>query len=145
MALKIDKSLRFPESEFFPPATGKSGIAIHHTVGGSARSSFEWWKQDTTKTGGRRRGGTAYIIDRDGTALRRVPAFFFSYYGALPADFEGIVGHAAGPEGGGRVGINGDAPYQSAGSPRTSRCKGVAGSPAYHSVGHRKSLPINML
>ena len=70
MALNIVTSLGLPESEFFPPVSGKSGIAIHHTVGGSARSSLEWWKKDTTKTGGRRRVGTAYIIDRDGTAFQ---------------------------------------------------------------------------
>jgi hypothetical protein len=43
MQLHIDRSLRLPKSEYFPPAHKKTGIAIHHTVGGTARSTFDWW------------------------------------------------------------------------------------------------------
>ena len=37
MPVLIDRSVRLPESEYFPQVQQKSGIAIHHTVGGSAR------------------------------------------------------------------------------------------------------------
>ena len=39
MALKIDYSLRLPDGQFFPAARKKTGIAIHHTVGGTAFST----------------------------------------------------------------------------------------------------------
>ena len=42
-------------------------IFIHHTVGGTAFSTFDYWLKDRTKTGNRRMVGTAFIIDRDGT------------------------------------------------------------------------------
>ncbi|MGH3118341.1 MAG: peptidoglycan recognition protein family protein, partial [Gaiellales bacterium] len=61
MAPTIDKSLRLPVSAYFPTREPKSGLAIHHTVGGSARSTFDYWK------GNQELVGTAYIIDRNGT------------------------------------------------------------------------------
>ena len=47
MAVHVDRSMRLPDAEFFPGAQQKSGIAIHHTVGGSATSTVEWWLADT--------------------------------------------------------------------------------------------------
>lgn len=61
MALTVSRALRLPAAEHFPASQTKTGIAIHHTVGGSARSTFDWWQAD------RQMVGTAYIIDRDGT------------------------------------------------------------------------------
>lgn len=57
----IDKSLRLPAKAYFPTPEQKSGIALHHTVGGTAKSTFEYWKGNAEMV------GTAYIIDRDGT------------------------------------------------------------------------------
>ncbi|MFC1640169.1 N-acetylmuramoyl-L-alanine amidase [Gemmatimonadota bacterium] len=70
MAPKIDYSLRLPDGEFFPAARKKSGIAIHHTVGGTAFSTFDYWLKDRTKAGNRRMVGTAFLIDRDGTVYQ---------------------------------------------------------------------------
>ena len=70
MALKISHSLQLPEREFFPATRKKSGIAIHHTVGGSAFSTLDHWLKERTKAGKRRVVGTAYIIDRDGTVYQ---------------------------------------------------------------------------
>lgn len=61
MALTVSRALRLPDAQHFPAGEKKTGIAIHHTVGGSARSTFDWWLSD------RQMVGTAYIIDRDGT------------------------------------------------------------------------------
>jgi hypothetical protein len=69
MAVPIDRSLRLPQTEFFPGAEEKSGIAIHHTVGGSARATFRWWLADKTDGGRPQIVGTAYIIDLDGTVF----------------------------------------------------------------------------
>jgi len=61
MPVQISRDWRLPEKEYFPGPTTKSGICIHHTVGGSARSTFNWWMQDGSMV------GTAYLIDHDGT------------------------------------------------------------------------------
>jgi hypothetical protein len=71
MTVLIEGSLRLPESEHFPGTQQKSGIAIHHTVGGSARSTFRWWCADKTDDGRNALVGTAYIIDHDGTQGER--------------------------------------------------------------------------
>lgn len=59
--LVIDRSLRLPNDQFYPESFPKKQIYIHHTVGGSAKSSFNHWLQDPLKV------GTAFLIDRDGT------------------------------------------------------------------------------
>ena len=61
MSININRSMRLPVEQYFPSSTAKNGIAVHHTVGGSARSTFEHWKNSADKV------GTAYIIERDGT------------------------------------------------------------------------------
>ncbi len=60
-ALAINRLLRLPADQFFQEAYPKRQIYIHHTVGGSAESSFNYWKDSPEKV------GTAFIIDRDGT------------------------------------------------------------------------------
>jgi hypothetical protein len=61
MAPQIERSLRLPPGAYFPTVEQKTGIAIHHTVGGTAKSTFQYWAGNTEMV------GTAYIIDRDGT------------------------------------------------------------------------------
>lgn len=63
----IDRSLTLPVGEFFEPAGQKNGICIHHTVGGTARSTYDWWRKDRSADGTGRRVGTAYLIERDGS------------------------------------------------------------------------------
>jgi hypothetical protein len=67
MPVRIDRSLRLPATEYFPGPERKSGIALHHTVGGSAESTIRWWREDRTRAGRPSLTGTAYIVDRDGT------------------------------------------------------------------------------
>jgi len=67
MTVEIDRSLRLPESEFFPERQRKTGIAIHHTVCGSARTTVNIWRKDKASDGGPSRVATAYVIDWDGT------------------------------------------------------------------------------
>lgn len=57
----INRSLRLPDDQYFHSGDTKTGIALHHTVGGSARSTFRWWRDDGHII------GTAYLIARDGT------------------------------------------------------------------------------
>jgi hypothetical protein len=61
MTPPINRSLRLPATAYFPGREQKSGIALHHTVGGSAKSTFHYWAANDEMV------GTAYIIDRDGT------------------------------------------------------------------------------
>lgn len=66
--MKVERGLlRFPKEQYYVEEFPKRQIYLHHTVGGSARSTFNWWLNDTTKTGGILKVGTAYLIERDGT------------------------------------------------------------------------------
>lgn len=49
-------------------------IVIHHTAGGSAQSSINWWNSDQPKV------GTHFIIDRDGTIIQTVPLEDWIYH-----------------------------------------------------------------
>lgn len=69
MTVRIDGSVRLPQTEYFSGAQNKTGIAIHHTVGGSARSTIRWWRNDQSTNGRKRLVGTPYIIDHDGTVF----------------------------------------------------------------------------
>lgn len=78
MALNIDRSLRLSPSQYIGTAETKSGIAIHHTVGASARSSFNHWNTNPEQV------GTAYIIDRDGTIYEVFPPESWAWQFGLP-------------------------------------------------------------
>lgn len=69
----IDDSMRFSTDQYFPEASAKRGIVLHHTVGGSARSTFEYWQN-------RERVGTAYQIDRDGTTYEHFNPSHWAYH-----------------------------------------------------------------
>src|SRR5262249_17429922 len=60
-------SLKLPESEYFPEAQHKTGIALHHTVCDSARTTLSLWERDRTPQGGTSHVATAYVIDKNGT------------------------------------------------------------------------------
>lgn len=61
MPLALKATMRLDSTQYFPVEAEKTGICIHHTVGGSAESTFDYWNRNTEKI------GVAYIIDRDGT------------------------------------------------------------------------------
>lgn len=84
MALTFDRTLRFPDGEFFATPEQKTGIALHHTVGGSARSTYKWWMDDRTEAGARLMVGTAYIIDRDGTVFEVFDPAAWAWQFGLP-------------------------------------------------------------
>jgi hypothetical protein len=84
MTLRFDRSLRLPPDEFFATTSPKSGICIHHTVGGSAKSTFDWWQQDRSKEGSRLKVGTAFVIDHDGTVFEVFDPAAWAYQFGLP-------------------------------------------------------------
>lgn len=67
MPPSLNTTLRLDTTQYFPVEVEKSGLCIHHTVGGSARSTFDFWQSNADKV------GTAYIIDRDGTIYEVFP------------------------------------------------------------------------
>ena len=64
---EIDRSLRLEPDQYKPDVEEKSLIVLHHTVGGSAESTYRWWVDDVRPI------GTAYIVARDGTVYEVFP------------------------------------------------------------------------
>lgn len=64
MAPLISPMLKLPDDQWFHNGDKKTGICLHHTVGGTASSSVNWWSNDQQMV------GTAYIIERDGTIFQ---------------------------------------------------------------------------
>jgi hypothetical protein len=84
VALRFQRGLRLPAGEFFDTAEPKSGICIHHTVGGSAESTYKWWLQDRGKDGAGIKVGTSFIIDGDGTVFEVFDPRAWAYQFGLP-------------------------------------------------------------
>ena len=84
MEVQIDRSLRLPATEYFPGPECKTGIALHHTVGGSAESTLRWWREDRTRAGRPSLVGTAYVVDRDGTVFEAFEPEAWAYQFGLP-------------------------------------------------------------
>lgn len=63
----VDRSLTLPAGQFVDEVCSKDLIVLHHTVGGSARSTFEYWRATPERI------GTAFIVERDGTVYQTFP------------------------------------------------------------------------
>lgn len=59
--MNVCTDLRLPVDQYFNETPKKDLIVLHHTVGGSAKSTFDYWRTDPEHI------GTAYIVERDGT------------------------------------------------------------------------------
>lgn len=82
MALEIKQDWQMPDAEYFKIVNKKTGICVHHTVGGTARSTFNWWNQDSQMV------GTAFIIDRDGSVYNVFDPECWAWQFGLPWDYE---------------------------------------------------------
>jgi hypothetical protein len=51
MPVHVDRSLRLPESEYFPDAQANTGIPLHHTVCDSAHTTLGIWRRDRAAGG----------------------------------------------------------------------------------------------
>jgi N-acetyl-anhydromuramyl-L-alanine amidase AmpD len=67
VTLTIDRSRRLTTDQYHGEAQTKDLVVLHHTVGGSAESTFKYWQDDP------RRIATAYIVERDGRILEVFP------------------------------------------------------------------------
>lgn len=72
--MNIDRSLRLGIDQYKAEPTEKHLIVLHHAVGGSARSTFDWWVTDPKPI------GTAYIAARDGTIHEVFPPECWAYH-----------------------------------------------------------------
>lgn len=65
--MKIDRSLRLPATEYHLEQTAKDLGVLHHTVGGSAASSFRHWRDTPGSV------ATADLLERDGVVFEVFP------------------------------------------------------------------------
>lgn len=64
-------------NQYVVQAQKKTSIFLHHTAGGNAAGTINWWAQDPKKI------ATAYVIDRDGTIIECFdPKYWASHLGA---------------------------------------------------------------
>lgn len=75
----INLSLPLTLDQYYEAPRVKSLICLHHTVGGSATSTYGYWQ------GTPERVGTAYQIERDGTIYEHFPATAYAYQFGLRA------------------------------------------------------------
>lgn len=61
------------DNQFYKEATKKKRIILHHTAGGTAKSSIAWWNEKPDHI------ATPYIIDRDGTIYETFEPKFWAY------------------------------------------------------------------
>lgn len=73
--LAIDRSLRLPDDQYIKKeADYKDLLFLHHTVGGSAGSTYRWWLMDPARV------GTPYIVGRDGTIYEVFDPKYWCYH-----------------------------------------------------------------
>lgn len=70
----IDRALRLPERQFLQEARPKDLIVLHHTVGGSARSTFDHWRDTSARI------ATAYLVARDGVIHEVFDPRFWAFH-----------------------------------------------------------------
>lgn len=68
----VDKFIR--PGQYVADEVEKSLIVLHHTVGGSADSTLDWWNTDKDRV------ATALIVDRDGTIIRAFPEECYAWH-----------------------------------------------------------------
>jgi N-acetyl-anhydromuramyl-L-alanine amidase AmpD len=83
--MNLSTDLRLPPGEFYSAKQPKDLIVLHHTVGGSAKSTFDYWRTDPQHI------GTAYIVERDGTIFEVFPPECWAYHLGLKIAPMGVV------------------------------------------------------
>lgn len=67
-------SLTLPVAQYYPTPVKKDLIVLHHTVGGSAKSTFDYWNANPEHI------GTAFIVERDGTIFQCFPEDVWAFH-----------------------------------------------------------------
>lgn len=77
---KLDTtSMVLKEGQYVKEVFKKDLIVIHHTVGGTARSTYLYWNDQDD-----RRVATSFLIDRDGTIYQTFDPRYWAYHVAVP-------------------------------------------------------------
>src|SRR5919109_600338 len=72
--MNVSLEWRLGAAEYFAHSHPKDLVVLHHTVGASARSTFESWRTDG------KRIATAYIVERDGAIYEIFPPECWAYH-----------------------------------------------------------------
>lgn len=74
MEFKIDTSLQLSPDQYYPEAIAKTQVVLHHTVGGTAKSTFDYWNNNEEHV------GTALLVDRPGTIHQIFNPVFWAHH-----------------------------------------------------------------
>jgi N-acetyl-anhydromuramyl-L-alanine amidase AmpD len=72
--ISINRQWRLTDEQYFKEETHKTQIVLHHTVGGSAKSTFDYWQSNPDRI------ATAYIIERDGTIYEVFDPLYWAHH-----------------------------------------------------------------
>jgi N-acetyl-anhydromuramyl-L-alanine amidase AmpD len=72
--ITIDRQWRLTDNQYFKEETEKTNICLHHTVGGSAKSTFNYWQSNPDRI------ATSYIVDRDGTIYEVFDPLYWAHH-----------------------------------------------------------------
>jgi N-acetyl-anhydromuramyl-L-alanine amidase AmpD len=70
----VDRSVRLSARNYISEVYPKDLIVLHHTVGGTARSSIAWWESQASRI------ATAYVIERDGNIHEVFDPRYWAYH-----------------------------------------------------------------
>ena len=74
----ISQKFQLSDDNFTRELTEKTLLVLHHTVGGTAESTFRYWQQD--EGGPRSTVATPFLIDRDGAVYQVYDPHYWSYH-----------------------------------------------------------------
>jgi N-acetyl-anhydromuramyl-L-alanine amidase AmpD len=77
----INRKLRLWDDQYYTEEVEKTQIYLHHTVGGSARSTIGWWNTSNIHV------GTSYLVDRDGSIYEVFAPEYWAYHLGLRTNF----------------------------------------------------------
>ena len=72
--MQFSDAFKLNPGQFVDETHKKSLVVLHHTVGGSAKSTVNYWNSDE------KRIGTAFVVERDGTIYRTFPEDKWAYH-----------------------------------------------------------------
>lgn len=72
--MTINKSLELSASQYYQDVVEKSQLYLHHTVGGSAESTFKYWDENAERV------GTAFIVERDGEIFQVFEPHYWAHH-----------------------------------------------------------------
>lgn len=72
--VNINRTIRLEKKDYIETETQKNLIVLHHTVGGSAKSTIDYWRTDPQRI------ATAYVIERDGGIYEVFDPKFWAFH-----------------------------------------------------------------